>query len=69
MGGITMASSKRYLDILSKECKAHNHTYCHGKWQGFGFQVICRCSCGHKGSLLLKEDSADNRIEQQTSLR
>ena len=48
------------IDILSKECKANEHNTCHGKWLGFGFQVVCRCGCGHRVRMQLKQEQASN---------
>jgi hypothetical protein len=33
------------LEFRSKQCKDHMHQYCVGRWQGYGFQVNCRCNC------------------------
>ncbi|MGC2383468.1 MAG: hypothetical protein WA631_10215 [Nitrososphaeraceae archaeon] len=48
------------IDILSKECKANEHNTCHGKWLGFGFEVVCRCGCGHRVRMQLKQEQASN---------
>jgi hypothetical protein len=33
------------LEFQSKACKDETHQRCAGRWQGYGFQVNCRCSC------------------------
>ena len=33
------------LEFRSKQCKDHMHQYCARRWQGYGFQINCRCSC------------------------
>lgn len=40
-------SSKSLIEFLSKDCQTDNHNNCHGEWSGFGFKIICRCSCNH----------------------
>jgi hypothetical protein len=50
-----LSSENCLIDILSKYCRDKNHSACHGKWRGLGFEVVCRCQCGHKGKGDLKE--------------
>lgn len=33
------------VEFWSQQCKDHTHQYCAGRWQGYGFQINCRCSC------------------------
>lgn len=35
------------IEFTSKSCKSNLHTSCVGKWEGFGFEVICVCHCKH----------------------
>ena len=34
-------------DFISRDCKSELHESCYGKWEGLGFEIICRCKCGH----------------------
>ena len=35
------------LDFSSRFCRSDDHDKCLNKWQGLGFNVICKCGC-HK---------------------
>jgi len=41
-------TSDTAIDFLSRECRNNFHKSCHGKWEGLGFEIICRCKCGHE---------------------
>jgi hypothetical protein len=43
------------LDFINRHCKNNRHDICHGRWSGFGFEIICSCKC-------------HNRKEQQQAL-
>ena len=51
------------LDFISKECRNKNHLLCSHKWEGFGFQIVCNCSCHNKklvlGREMLYHDNSD----------
>jgi hypothetical protein len=32
-------------DFKSRDCKNNTHNLCAAKWYGYGFEVICICSC------------------------
>ena len=38
-------NSKELMEFHSKECKQDRHSNCARQWEGFGFNVICKCDC------------------------
>ena len=51
------------LDFISKECRNKNHLLCSHQWEGFGFQIVCNCSCHTQklvlGRKMLYHDNSD----------
>lgn len=43
------------IDFVSRNCKDNTHEKCRGKWQGFGFDIICICICHIKKEAALAE--------------
>ena len=33
------------IDFMSRNCKTSHHDTCEKSWSGFGFQMLCCCSC------------------------
>jgi hypothetical protein len=33
------------VEFCSKECRSNSHSDCARQWEGFGFIVICSCTC------------------------
>ena len=70
-GKIEMTPSDTVIDILSRDCKYNKHRTCNSRWQGFGFEIVCYCSC-HQGkkekTLEVAPNSATNAIESQPSI-
>jgi hypothetical protein len=33
------------LDFINRHCKNNRHDICHGRWSGFGIEIICSCKC------------------------
>ena len=31
--------------FVSRECRHESHIKCVGGWKGFGFKVLCKCTC------------------------
>jgi hypothetical protein len=53
------------LDFLSRDCKQDKHHECIGKWYGLGFEVICKCKCGHdKKEMALELFEATNATKK-----
>ena len=50
------------LAFVSTACKSNEHDNCHGKWYGYGFDIICECRC-HK----IKIDAADGFLEPESA--
>ena len=56
------------IDFKSKQCKDDQHSICSNKWNGFGFEVICNCSCHKKGEVL-DEGKSPSNITKLPSIR
>jgi hypothetical protein len=67
--GIKLITSA-IIEFVSRECKIGTHRNCRVKWQGLGFEVICRCQCGHKRNSRASEsiwESVDNARKQNST--
>jgi hypothetical protein len=38
-------SNDNVIEFINKNCKNQEHSLCHGKWSGLGFNVVCECDC------------------------
>lgn len=56
------------IDFKSRQCRENQHTICSNKWRGFGFEVICNCSC-HKKVEMLGESNSLPKITKLPSIR
>lgn len=56
------------IDFKSKQCRENQHTVCSNKWNGFGFEVVCNCSC-HKKELMLDESCSLSNIRNSPLVR
>ena len=41
-------SNDNVIEFINKNCKNQEHSLCHGKWSGFGINVVCECTCHEK---------------------
>jgi hypothetical protein len=60
------------LDFINRHCKNNRHEICHGRWSGFGFEIICDCKCHKKKeqqqALAEVEGPETNAVENKPSL-
>lgn len=60
------------IDFRNRDCKARMHQKCCGRWQGFGFDIICCCACHSKNETALESvyspASNVNSLSQSPSL-
>jgi len=59
---------EKLIEFCSKHCKSNIHSQCHEVWNGFGFEVICNCSCHKKGEML-DEGKSPSNITKLPSIR
>ena len=52
-------SEQDLLEFCSKLCKINYHSQCSGRWEGFGFQILCKCEC-HGKKVLGRDESLPN---------
>jgi len=43
-------SNDNVIEFINKNCKNQEHSLCHGKWSGFGINVVCECDCHKKNN-------------------
>jgi hypothetical protein len=58
---LTNNKSNQAIDFQSMNCKNTERLRCHSRWQGFGFEFICNCSCHKKQAALERVEGPISR--------
>ena len=48
------------IEFCSNSCKNNCHNLCSRQWEGFGFQIVCNCTCHDKKKVLGRDESLPN---------